>query len=241
MDTLLVDSNCTYFTLNGSEIKIKFTGSYSYIWVENLGSSTIKISKTPGISSQISGVIQRPPKSSVGMQVNDSTIYISGDSGTVNVMGTNSAENPFRINSEGGGGNGSGGVTSYNDLFDKPSINDVVLQGNVTLNDLGISSGENDSNTKPVNFIHLFGTSVQGVGPIIIDYLHPLNSSGIEDLCVVVSSFVERTDGNDVRGFYYVDHSSSDAIDPQNTYARVLPYASGRNTIFSAIVTERDL
>lgn len=34
---------------------------------------------------------------------------------------------------------GSGGTTNYNELTNKPSINDVVLSGNKSLNDLGIN------------------------------------------------------------------------------------------------------
>lgn len=96
-----VNSNCISFELDGSEVKVEFTGQFSYIWVENLGSSTIKMSRDPEIETQSSGVIQRPPNSSGGMAVNNSTIYISG-TGTVNVMGTNSGANPFKIKTKGG-------------------------------------------------------------------------------------------------------------------------------------------
>lgn len=38
----------------------------------------------------------------------------------------------------GGGGGGSGGVTSYNDLTDKPSIEYVTLEGNKTFPNLNL-------------------------------------------------------------------------------------------------------
>ena len=44
-------------------------------------------------------------------------------------------ENGIRINSTGGG---SGGTSNYNDLSNKPKINNVELNGNKSLNDLGI-------------------------------------------------------------------------------------------------------
>lgn len=44
-------------------------------------------------------------------------------------------ENGIRINSTGGG---SGGTSNYNDLSNKPKINNVELSGNKSLNDLGI-------------------------------------------------------------------------------------------------------
>lgn len=45
-------------------------------------------------------------------------------------------ENGIRINSTGGGG--SGGTSNYNELTNKPKINNVELSGNKSLNDLGI-------------------------------------------------------------------------------------------------------
>jgi hypothetical protein len=36
------------------------------------------------------------------------------------------------------GGGGSGGVSDYNDLTNKPQINNVTLSGNKSLQDLGI-------------------------------------------------------------------------------------------------------
>lgn len=150
---MIVNSNCISFALSGSEVEVKFVDSFSYMWVENLGSSTIKISRSPNIESQDSGVIQRPPKSSVGMQVTDSTIYISGDSGTINVMGTNSAENPFKITGEGGGGNAIGGVTDYNDLQNRPKINGITLTGDSSFSDLGLKPMTEDEMTEMINRI----------------------------------------------------------------------------------------
>lgn len=117
-----VNSNCISFTLSGTEIKVELTGNYSHIWVENLGTSTIKMSRNPNIENQDSGVIQRPPNSSCGMEVSDSTIYIFGESGIVNIIGTNSAENPFKIAGE-GGDNSSTGIT-YDEVSNL--INSVI-------------------------------------------------------------------------------------------------------------------
>ena len=49
-------------------------------------------------------------------------------------------ENGIRINSTGGG---SGGTSNYNDLSNKPKINNVELNGNKSLNDLGIQPSGN--------------------------------------------------------------------------------------------------
>lgn len=39
-----------------------------------------------------------------------------------------------------GGGGGGGGTTDYNDLTNKPKINNAILTGNLSLSDLGISN-----------------------------------------------------------------------------------------------------
>ena len=148
-----VNSNCISFALSGSEVEVTLMGSYSHIWVENLGTSTIQMSRNPNIESQTSGVIQRPPKSSGGMEVDNSTIYILGDSGTINVMGTHSAENPFKITGEGGGSNVSGGVTDYNDLQNRPKINGKTLAGNQSFSDLGLEPMTKDEMTDMINRI----------------------------------------------------------------------------------------
>lgn len=61
----------------------------------------------------------------------------------------------------GGGGSGSGGTTNYNELSNKPQINGVVLSGNKSSADLGISGGTSDylelSNKPSINGIELDG------------------------------------------------------------------------------------
>lgn len=63
---------------------------------------------------------------SVGLVKPDgSTTYIDSD-GTIHAVG--------------GGGGGTGGTSNYNDLLNKPSINGVTLQGNKTLDDIGVGA-----------------------------------------------------------------------------------------------------
>lgn len=133
-----VSSNCTNIALSGTEVEIHFTHPYKYIWVENLGTSPIKISREKGIASRDYGFIQRPPNSSGGMSVDNATIYIYGESGSVNVMGTDSAENPYELSAVSSGGGSSGGTTDYNDLNNRPQIEGRTLTGNKTFNDLGL-------------------------------------------------------------------------------------------------------
>jgi hypothetical protein len=42
---------------------------------------------------------------------------------------------------EEGGGGGGGGTTDYNRLNNKPSVNDNILEGDMTTSDLGITDG----------------------------------------------------------------------------------------------------
>lgn len=137
---MLVSSNCTNIILNGEEVEITFVQPFKFIWVENLGTATIKISRDKNIASRDHGFIQRPPNSSGGMSVDKSTIYIYGESGSINVMGTDSAENPYELSAYGGGGSDSGGTTDYNDLSNQPQIEGRTLTGNKTFNDLGLVS-----------------------------------------------------------------------------------------------------
>ena len=44
-----------------------------------------------------------------------------------------------------GGGSGTGGINNYNQLMNKPSINNVTLQGNLTTEQLGIETGSGNS------------------------------------------------------------------------------------------------
>ena len=46
-----------------------------------------------------------------------------------------------------GTGSGTGGVTSYRSLADKPSINNVTLIGNLTSDDLGLGDGAGSGET----------------------------------------------------------------------------------------------
>ena len=50
-------------------------------------------------------------------------------------------------------GGGSGGVTDYNFLTGKPSINDVTLEGNKTNEEIGIKSMTNAEIDKIINSV----------------------------------------------------------------------------------------
>lgn len=51
------------------------------------------------------------------------------------------------LETSGGGGGGQGGTTDYNELTNKPRINNVTLSGNQSLDDIGVSQAISDALT----------------------------------------------------------------------------------------------
>lgn len=66
---------------------------------------------------------------------------------------------------------GSGGVSSYDDLTDKPTINDVELSGNKTTSDLGLQDVVQFS-TMPSATADILGKIVQYIGATANGYTH---------------------------------------------------------------------
>ena len=108
--------------------------------VENLNIEATKIGDTTTVT------ITKKDGTTESVEINDGVDGQDGQDAKIN--GKNSieieagnnitiddTENGIRINSTGGG---SGGTSNYNDLSNKPKINNVELSGNKSLNDLGI-------------------------------------------------------------------------------------------------------
>ena len=108
--------------------------------VENLNIEATKIGSTTTVT------ITKKDGTTESVEINDGVDGQDGQDAKIN--GKNSieieagnnitiddTENGIRINSTGGG---SGGTSNYNDLSNKPKINNVELSGNKSLNDLGI-------------------------------------------------------------------------------------------------------
>lgn len=103
----MVTKSSTTITLTGEEQTVQFDRSYPYFWVQNLGDSDVLISMDSGITDGADGVITVPVGGSCGTMhghtVNNADrLYLLG-SGKVQVMGTSSAFNPFKLVRKGGG------------------------------------------------------------------------------------------------------------------------------------------
>lgn len=92
---------------------------------------------TPTDKQQIESAIQQNTDDIIVLQNNKQDVLISGENiKTINnesILGSGNIE-------IGGGG---GGTSDYTDLTNKPSINNVTLNGNKSLNDLGIQPAGN--------------------------------------------------------------------------------------------------
>lgn len=107
----------------------------------------------------------------------------------------------------------------------------------------GGEDGGVGSAAKPVNYIQIYGTDVQGIGDIRIDYKHPLTKSGIENLCVTMSCFAKYRYSNDYNYHVLLSDNSDECISPFNDHVMILPYNyadPNRPTIMSLIITEPD-
>lgn len=101
----MVTKNSTTITLTaGEEQTVQFDRPYPYYWVQNLGDKDVFISIDGGIVDGADGVITVPAGGSCGTMHGypADRLYLLGG-GKVQVMGTGSAFNPFRLAKKGGG------------------------------------------------------------------------------------------------------------------------------------------
>lgn len=93
--------------------------------------TTVTITKKDGTTESVDITDGQPGQNGKDAKINgkNSIEIEAGNNITID-----DTENGIRINSTGG----SGGTSNYNDLSNKPKINNVELSGNKSLNDLGI-------------------------------------------------------------------------------------------------------
>ena len=119
-----INTNTKRVELNGEEIHIHFSSTYSHFWVRNDGKSTVLMSLSPNISEGKDGVIEVPAGSSAGTEQGTNNrkqdLYIIGN-GKVQVMGTEAPNNPFKEDVK-GGGNSDGSI-------DKNFISNLLYGG----------------------------------------------------------------------------------------------------------------
>lgn len=168
--------------LNGNEEEIEFIHSHSFYHVQNLGTASIQISTTADIIGRDDGVIEIPAGGSATISSGkENKIYVFG-SGKINVVASNSNNNPFRNPSKGGdsGGGGGGGVSTYSELPDKPALNGVTLSsGNTTFEQLGwVKLTEEDAE----NIVNTAFDKISGLITYSTSMLFDLTSIDIENL-----------------------------------------------------------
>ena len=98
------------------------------------------------IKDTISGTVFTPVGSPTGTEVHSGDDIVTSASLKVNGAWQNLVGSRLEDINTGGGGGGTG-TDDYNQLSNKPSINSVTLQGNVTDSDLGIQNCIYDSTT----------------------------------------------------------------------------------------------
>lgn len=92
-------SNST-ISLTGSEVRADFYGTNA--WIRNDGEKTIYASKNADISAGADGVVSIPAGGSAPVYDAQGTVYIKG-SGSVQLIGSNYAVNPFKTSAQSGG------------------------------------------------------------------------------------------------------------------------------------------
>lgn len=124
-----------------------------------------EITKVDGLETELNGIIEdlqhkldtgyfkgeKGDAGEPGQNGTDGHDGVDGQDAKINGVNTLTIEAGSNINLEQEGntltisstGGGSGGTTNYQDLINKPSINNVTLTGNKSLNDLGIQAAGN--------------------------------------------------------------------------------------------------
>lgn len=100
----MTNASMAILKLSGSEESVEFLSHYHYFHIQNRSSSDISVSNQPDISGRTDGVIVIPAGGSVTIHSYDdqNTFYISG-TGDVNVMASDSDNNPYQSAAGGGG------------------------------------------------------------------------------------------------------------------------------------------
>ena len=74
-----------------------------------------------------------------------------GDTATITITNKDGETKTVEIKDGSGGGGGGGGTTNYNELLNKPTINNVTLTGNLTTSNLGITEYDDTAIQQSIN------------------------------------------------------------------------------------------
>lgn len=88
--------------LDGAEVAVTFTGANANAWLRNDGEKAIYASKNADITAGADDVVSIPAGGSAPVYDARGTVYING-SGSVQLIGSNYAVNPFKTSAQSGG------------------------------------------------------------------------------------------------------------------------------------------
>lgn len=131
-------SNVKTIDLTGGETKVEFDKPFAYVECNNLSGSEVLMSTHSDIKRGDGDVLIINAGTSATLGdlgvPNIKDVYLSG-SGTVQIMGKGYPQSSFNSKAKGGdsGGGGTGGVSTYAELPDKPGVNGYTFPpGNAT-------------------------------------------------------------------------------------------------------------
>ncbi len=119
----MIETRNATVALSGTEKAVEFAAAYNYFYVKNDSSDTVYVSMSPNITAGADGVFAVDAGSSCGTAHGypATKLYLLG-TGSMQVCGTGSADNPFKSASRGGDGKNADKASSYalNNAADYP-------------------------------------------------------------------------------------------------------------------------
>ena len=115
--------------LSGAEVKVTFSGGNA--WLRNDGASAVYAAKTAGVTAGADGVVSIPAGGSAPVYGANGTVFLLG-SGSVQLIGSDYATNPFACDSSGGGAGTStnaAGIVTLDGLQGGVPFSDITLSG----------------------------------------------------------------------------------------------------------------
>ena len=110
----MIETRNATATLSGTEKAVEFATAYNYFYVKNDSPDTVYVSMSPNITAGADGVFAVDAGGSCGTAHGypATKLYLLG-TGSVQVCGTGSADNPFKPASRGGDGKNADKASSY--------------------------------------------------------------------------------------------------------------------------------
>lgn len=86
-----------------------------------------------------------------------------GDTATITITNKDGETKSVEIKDGKDGGGGSGGTSNYNNLINKPSINNVTLQGDLSASDLGINEYDDTEIKQDINTVTTIANTAKSI------------------------------------------------------------------------------